>query len=336
MRLVQSVPITLPVESSTAWGHDSEGSGDMLQGQRGRFRGSGDMLNVKLYDCTFADDVNTIVVGSTNQQVLKYMKTVKEEFGEYFSASGLKESAGKACHILFTKGMDSDLHIGLRPDEVDELYKLNGVKAETEIKLLGLTISERGKWDTHISKVIGKMVDRLPHLRSVRYKLPKEIMLRISNSLVTSLYAYGCEITSWVPSNQRRVQRIFNMLLRILTYSDRKRSISSMLEETGYLNANLLYRFYTICSIQRMINTESAFYTYQLVNLPVNKVKITRYKMLAVNWRTKKAAGWHSFLMRASRELNALQLYMSEWQREENPNEYLQTLLKEKYKNANL
>ena len=109
-----------------------------------------------------------------------------------------------------------------------------------------------------------------------------------------------------------------------------------MLEETGYLNANLLYRFYTICSIQRMINTESAFYTYQLVDLPVNKVKITRYKMLAVNWRTKKAAGWHSFLMRASRELNALQLYMSEWQREENPNEYLQTLLKEKYKNANL
>ena len=109
--------------------------------QENMVRGSGDTLNVKLYDCTFADDVNTIVVGSTNQQVLEFMKTVKEEFGEYFSASGLKESAGKACHILFTKGMDSDLHIGLKPDEVDELYKLNGVKAETEIKLLKLLSS---------------------------------------------------------------------------------------------------------------------------------------------------------------------------------------------------
>ena len=55
-----------------------------------------------------------------------------------------------------------------------------------------------------------------------------------------------------------------------------------------------------------------------------------------MGWRPRLAIGQNSFIIRASSEMNALQLYLGEWARSEDRKEELKALLIQRYGNSNL
>ena len=109
--------------------------------------------------------------------------------------------------------------------EENEVFCLNGRKAEKSTRLLGVVVSENWTFDDHADQVVRRMMQRIPHIRAIRHSVSREVLLRVSDALIMSIFNFACDITSQKKLIQRRIQKVQNCLLRVITNSDRLRSI---------------------------------------------------------------------------------------------------------------
>ena len=111
-----------------------------------------------------------------------------DEFARKSIADGLqlKETKCKELRISFS-----------RPNKVFEPITINGKNIEvvTSTKLLGLTISNDLKWNTHISNTCKKVSTRLYFLRQLkRAKLPPNDLVLFYITCIRPVVEYACEV----------------------------------------------------------------------------------------------------------------------------------------------
>ena len=278
-----------------------------------------------LADKDYADDLNTVCVGDSNEELLDIMKEVETEYGKYFRALGLKESQAKQMHIVFSKNK-----------EVGNPYKLNNRPSEKSTRLLGVTVTEDWSFDDHVSSVVQRMGERIPHIRAISHAVEKSVLIRISRSLVITIAEFACEFTLRKASNQRRVQKMFNIVLRVITMSDIMRSVEGMLRETDLLNINLLVRYYSVWSVQRLINHKNAQFAYSLINWDHETGYETRHHHLRLRWRPKGAAGNNCWLIQSVSQYNHFKLFRTNWFYDKEAKKNLKSWLLINYPNKNL
>ena len=110
-----------------------------------------------------------------------------------------------------------------------------------------------------------------------------------------------------------------------------------MLMETKWLNVNLLWRFFTIMNLQRIILFESSVVTYSQLNLNYNRVRYnTRHHNLYLFWKPRTASGWDSSLQKSTQNFNELGLLSGNWYYDDDRSKDLQSKLKYRYENGNL
>ena len=283
--------------------------------------------NVVLQDHSYADDVNTSVISSSNANVLSIMEICQDEYAKFFKCLGLKESRGKQQHIIFSKNKNKE-----------HTYPLNNRAAEKEVRLLGVIVSEDWTFETHCTKVIGKVAARIPHIRQIRDHVSRDVLLRVSKSLCCSIYEYQCDIAFQKVGLQRRLQRILNCLLRVVTVSSRMRSVAAMLEETKWANLTITVKYFSIWALQRVLTYQAAEIPYNLVNWEVCRVQTvqTRYRHLQLLWRPRTAAAHNSWLILSCKYYNELHLWSGNWSLEDSAKEDLMSWLKNNNRNGNL
>ena len=279
-----------------------------------------------LSDKSYADDINTVVVADSNEEVLDIMKHVQDEYALYFQSLGLKESQGKQAHIILSKDK-----------EADNDYPLNGRPAEKETRLLGVVVKDDWSFDTHCTNTIGKMMARIPHIRAIRDYVSKKVLLRVAKSLVCSIYEFQCDIVLRKLSLQRRIQKILNILLRVVTWSTRRRSVREMLLDTSWFNVTLTVKYFSIWSLQRVLSWKAASIPYSYVNWEVNRVRYeTRYKHLQLTWKPKTAAAHNSWLFTVVKFYNELKLLGTNWEWKRTAKEDLKRWLLNTNSNINI
>ena len=282
--------------------------------------------NYNISEANFADDINNVVVARTNAEVLQIMQVLQDQYSRYFSCLGLKESRAKQQHIIWS-----------RHKEEDDQFLLNNRPAESSIKLLGLNCSSDYCFEKHASIVAGKMVARLPYITRVRKHVSREVLIRVSTALVLSYLQYGVSIWGQKVSIQRKLQRIMNMLLRVLTDSGRERSVKAMLAETDLLNVHLTYQYFCIMGLERLQRTKGSLVSYNLINWNFGRTRFTRVRHLLLTWRPKTNSGWFSTIQQSAKYFNKLQLYNTNWFiDEEEPGKALKGWLLANNSNANL
>ena len=172
-------------------------------------------------------------------------------------------------HILFSKNQ-----------EEDNEYCLNSRPQESHIKLLGVSVSKEWTFDKHVSNVVGRVQERIPHLMAVRNLLDKKTLYRVANSLTVSIISYGIEIVGFKASLKKRLQKSMNRVLRCITFGDRMTSVQGMIAETDWMNVDLLYRYYGIMSLQRIALYGGSKEVYSLINFHYQRVSYeTRKKV---------------------------------------------------------
>ena len=280
----------------------------------------------EIYEVTFADDENHVLVGDSNEQLIQVMEVLQEEYTAYYKSLGLMESRQKQQHIIWSKWR-----------EEGNTYPLNGRDSETEIKLLGIWCSSDYTFEKQTSIVSGKMVARLPYLRKIRDHVSKEVLIRVSTALCLSYLQYGVSIWAGKASTQRRLQKIMNMLLRILTKSGRDTSVAKMLKEVDLLNVHLTYQYFCIMGLERLQRTKGSMVTWNLINWNTPRVRFTRHRHLLLNWRPRTSEGWESTIQKSAHYYNKLQLYFTNWwNEEEEPGKALKGWLLANNSNSNL
>ena len=286
-----------------------------------------DAASFDLSDHTYADDTNSLIIADNNNKVMELMQVTEQEYSKYFKAQGLKESKGKQLHIMFTKKKDEN-----------EEFCLNGRKAEKSTRLLGVVVSENWTFDEHADQVVRRMMQRIPHIRAIRHSVSREVLLRVSDALIMSIFTFACDLTSQKRSIQKRIQKVQNCLLRVITNSDRLRSIESMLIETNWMNCNLTVRYFTIWGLTSLLKYRNSELSYRELNLEFSyrDRMETRSRHLHLHWKPRNASGNNSWLVLATAELNRLHLFMTNWAEEPEAKNDLKKTLKLKYPNKNI
>ena len=277
-------------------------------------------------EANFADDCNTVIVAKDNKTVLQIMEVLQGQYYKFFTDLGLKESRPKQQHIIWSK-----------EKKPGEEFELNGRKAESEIKLLGIRCSSDYTFESQATSVIGRMVARLPHLRKIRDHVSKEVLIRVSTALCMSYAEYGITIWGQKLSIQKRVQKAQNMMLRILTNSERNAGIAPMLSETQLLNIHLTYQYYCVMGTERLIRSKGSMESYNTINWNFPRVRFTRVRHLLLSWRPRTSCGWNAVIQNYARYYNSLGLFNTNWWNEESePSKSVKIWLKNKNHNGNL
>ena len=72
----------------------------------------------------------------------------------------------------------------------------NGVlcKQTKAMKYLGITIDDKLKWDSHMSNNTKKVSFNNARLRRIRPMLPREILIKIFNTMTIPIIDYACTV----------------------------------------------------------------------------------------------------------------------------------------------
>ena len=130
----------------------------------------------------------------------------------------LKETKCKELRISFS-----------RPNKVFEPITINGKNVEvvTSTKLLGLTISNYLKWNTHISNTCKKVSTQLYFLRQLkRAKLPSNDLVLFYIICIRPVVEYACEVfhnslPQYLSDDLEKLQkRAFRIIFPDMHYKD--------------------------------------------------------------------------------------------------------------------
>ncbi|XP_071947377.1 uncharacterized protein [Antedon mediterranea] len=172
------------------------------------------MVNDSASDCItrwkFVDDLTFADISKNNCQdsIQSYFSNL-EEWCKINNMS-LNPNKCKSVEINFCK----------TPGYYDLLTN-NGVQVETvkQLKLLGVTIQDNLKWDTHIGEIVSK-ANKAMHIVSVlkRFGAPEDQLIKIYKSFIRPIIEYACptwhsSLTSELSFDLESVQKRF---LRIL------------------------------------------------------------------------------------------------------------------------
>ena len=99
--------------------------------------------DVSLSSAEFADDCTGIAVCKKEQHLQVSLQILSDEYTKYFEANGLKINVTKSEHIVIGKQRTTNVVI-------------DGRNEASEVKLLGITFSNKYTFDKHVTNVASR------------------------------------------------------------------------------------------------------------------------------------------------------------------------------------
>ena len=124
------------------------------------------------------------------------------------------------------------------------------------------------KFYSHVSNIISKAIYKLSHMSCVHDLLLPKQLLRVTKSLVLSVLYWGIELAGRDIRNLKRLQKVQNMILRMVTKSDKKMSVRIMLEKLGLLNVQNQTRLAQMSLLRRTLKFNSCPVTLSHIAMP--------------------------------------------------------------------
>ena len=245
--------------------------------------------------CCFADDTTILLSTANDMQMQKAMEICSKVYMTYFSTVGMKVNQTKEEHIVFYPRASERL--------LEEGVMVGGRKEATSVKLLGVVVSQGWKFVNHVSKVISKASLKIAHVRKLRSYLKEEKVKMVAETLIMSVLKYGLEFCGRDYSNLVRLQKTYNVVLRLVTRSSRMTSVRLMLAKTTSINIKLQYYYSRMSLMRRVMVSQSSPFTLTFVKYPSLTSRTCLYQSLMPN---KLKYGENSLVTVALNNLNSI------------------------------
>ena len=169
----------------------------------------------------FADDTTCSLTGNNRLEVREKMVNQMKSLSKWFQVNKLTMNAKKTvlCHFRPKNSLEID------PIFLDSYQ----IQLKDDVKFLGIHVDRKLSWGTHINQLCGKLNSFLGVMKRVRGKLPLKTLRVIYNSIAHSKILYGIEIWGNATStNLKPLEIVQNKILRTITFSDSRRSVSQI------------------------------------------------------------------------------------------------------------
>ena len=160
------------------------------------------------------------------------------------------------------------------------------------LKLLGLTVDNTYSFMPHAVSVTRRMMERVSYLYRVRDYVTKKVLIMLLSSLLISIAEFGLEIHGRALAVKKKIQKAFNVALRVVTHGDRMTSVRLMLVDRGLMNMELTYKYYLVMSVERLIATEGSSLEMEVIRRGQCHQYNTRTKALLAEWRPFSDIGY--------------------------------------------
>ena len=179
--------------------------------------------------CIFTFDINIAKLSSSINKELNMLH-------EWLKANKLLVNTSKTNFSIFVPSKNSLTSTGTI-SMGDEL-----ARAE-EIKYLGVKIDEKLSWSSHVNKVKSEIIKFSSIFAKLRHSVPKQCLLTLYDSLVTSKIGYGLEAYGTAATKKlNELQVLQNRILKIIHFKDRKYSTNHLHKELNIVKIDDLYR----------------------------------------------------------------------------------------------
>ena len=206
----------------------------------------------------YADDTSIMVSGKKRDihLVIARIEAVLTSAYQWFCHNGMKINTQKTQMVVIgTQAMLRDLP----PVSINFLGSI--ITESRQVKSLGVTIDRHLTFEPHIDAMTKKCFGILIGLNHAKHVIPHSALKIIVESLTLSIVRYCISVYGSCGVTQlRRVQKVINFCARVVTGRRRHDHISDAVQNLGWLTAEQLVSYHTVCSIVRIVSTRQPPY----------------------------------------------------------------------------
>ena len=178
----------------------------------------------------FADDTNIFSFDADINNLTTSIDEELKKLYEWFNANKLKVNLDKTNYCIFSPNRnmknDHDIKITMGSD----------IKEATDIKYLGLKIDSKLTWSKHVEKIKSEIVKFASLFAKLRHFIPKDCLIILFDSLVSSKINYGLEIYGSAANKYlKELQILQNRILKIINFKDHMFSTNLLHKELKIL-----------------------------------------------------------------------------------------------------
>ena len=284
-----------------------------------------DKIDIWVSQIEYADDCTPIMAADTEDDLQAASDRMLAGYNSFYSANGLKLNESKCKLLVIRPGKKVKTLTCAGQDEVDHL------------RLLGLYIDNKLRYDIHTNIVRGRIKGKLEALEKVQGKASLKTMTECTVSFIHSSIEFCAELYLRDPTNQKRVQKMLNAAMRMLLDQQMGDSCTEMMRTLNWLNVANMYRWVCIRTLRRLR------YSPRMMPATFNKLKLNedpehdlRYNSLKLDWKLNTNWARESFISCAVGTYNALGLHGRLFADKEDARDSIKSSIIQFYGNENL
>jgi hypothetical protein len=148
----------------------------------------------------YADDTLIYCNGNTQKEVNEKLQSCVDKVSQWYLKNNIMINADKSCAMIVkSKRNFSNPVLDITIDNC----QIEQVKTMT---YLGMEIDEALSWDSHVTKLCRKLGFKVSKLARLSKSLPKEILIKIYNSMIQPCIDYVLSV--WGDTNQYNLDKV--------------------------------------------------------------------------------------------------------------------------------
>lgn len=191
------------------------------------------MLHKEITFTAYADDF-LLIVNPKKANIQNKLDALFEEINKWCAYSGALLSPTKCQHLHICRKRNCTFNLS---------FHNNQIPTTTSLKVLGLTINNKYKWNSHIQTILSsltKKLDIIKCLTSKKFYCDTSTLLNIVKSIVVSKIDYGLFIYGYTTKNLlNKLKSKLNTAIRLALGAYRTTPIHNLLYETDIPNIEL-------------------------------------------------------------------------------------------------
>ena len=230
----------------------------------------------------YADDNGFLSSADTEDEVRALALEVDSAVMRYFSVNAMAANSKKSEAL-------SVLNRFARP------IRIGDIESQSQIKLLGIRMTDRMSFLPQAIEVVRKITDKLPSVLRMKEWASRDLLIRTAQSLLMSHISYNLQTYAGETRVLSMLQKCQNKILRsILGYHvTDKVPVATMLAEVGWNSVSNMMRYQSLYWLRRIHKEKVAPYTARLLGTGANITYNTRKRRLELPFipRTLVTAG---------------------------------------------
>lgn len=222
-----------------------------------------------VYVGQYADDVTLLTSGKKKDlpQLIQQMESALASLFQWFCQHNMKVNESKTqMMILGTPAMLRDV------PQVSLSFNGSRLCESETVRSLGLVIDRHLNFQAHVDSVVSRCTGALIALSHARHVIPRSTLPNIIQALVISIVRYCISIYGSCSATQlHRIQKLINFGARVVSGRRRSEHISDVIRDLGWMSAEQLVEYHTVCAVQRALTTGSPEYIHNTIGAPANQ-----------------------------------------------------------------